>query len=105
MNRLQYELEPEDVDEFEFEDEFTEDDGYELPDDGYRWYEAEVTEKVTKIVRILAKDEESAKTYLEDNISEIDMEKNIDEFTRSVTLVEETDPVDVDFKVPEEMYE
>ena len=103
MNRLTYETEPEPI---EIEDDYDDaDEEFEL-EDGYRWYEAEVTETVTKIVRVMAKDKDSAKAYLEEcALSDIDMEKDIDEYNRKVAAVEETDPVDAEYRVPEWWYE
>lgn len=106
MNRLGYEYEAEAM-LIDVEDDYDDaDEEFELEDDGYRWYEAEVTETVTKIVRVMAKDKDSAKGYIEECVlSDIDMEKDIDEYTRKVTAIEESDPVDAEYRVPEWWYE
>ena len=82
-------------------------DEYENPYGDYNWYEVEVIETAVKVVRVMAKNAESAAGYLERVVSldNIDTNKDIDKYTKELGAVFECDPVDTDFMVPEWWYE
>ena len=75
--------------------------------DDWDTYDVVVEEVVRKIVHVYAKDAESAKKYLTEfvGLDKIDMEKDIDEYERNVTKVEESGVASHDYAVPSDLYE
>lgn len=108
MRKNIYELEP--GTEFEYEEpcgeDFCEIEDFneDYPYKDYETYDVTVAEMVKKVIRVFAKNAESAKAYLLDHLDEIDMERDIDDYDKSITLVEESDSI-ADYTVPLEWYE
>lgn len=107
MRKDVYELEP--GTEFEYnepcgEDYCKIDFNEDCPYKDYETYGLTIEETVRKVIHVLAKDAESAELYLTELLDEIDMEKDIDEYKKSITLVEESDSI-ADYTVPLEWYE
>ena len=79
----------------------------ENPYEEYDIYDIEVTETVTKLTSIFAKDEESAKQYFEDlYLDKFDMKSGIDSYEKTVTVysADESGRATADYTVPPWFY-
>ena len=63
----------------------------EDPYEEYECFDVEVCEVVTKNISVFAKDKKSAKEYVSENLESINMEKDIDEYIKVVTVAEQGD--------------
>lgn len=80
-------------------------DNIKNPFDGYGMYEFVVSEKVSKNVRVYARDPDSAMDYIQEFLDDIDMEKDIDDYKRTVVYGAESEASDYDYIVPPCLYE
>ena len=89
MNRNR-ELEPDPDAEFDYdewqEDQYPQVEEHKDPYEDYDSFDVEVCEIVTKNVTVFAKDKKSAKEYVTEQLEDVDMEKDIDQYMKLVTV-------------------
>ena len=92
-----YESYDEELDDSEIEE-------IENPYDDYEMFDLEVVETIKKKICVFAKDKESAKKCLEENLDKIDMD-NVDEYKKEVYTTEWCGSQSWDYAVPLEYYD
>jgi hypothetical protein len=72
----------------------------ENPYEDYDCYDVVITETAVKHISVFARSEEDAASYIEGRLDSIDMEKDIDECHKEITLVAYGDSAECDYDVP-----